>query len=342
MVKVFVSGILGPERLMDYRRKLTALTAYRRQQWMLRRHGRGFFNFWKHQSWEDAWFYKFLDRPRLRAVRGDRKVAFISVFGDAALARRVKADIRVFYTGENLESFPAYRDHLRGTVDLALGFDEFEAPGYMRFPVWLLMCFPPDLDRDAVAARLRQFTASRRDLLQRPGMAASVVARRDASGIRGAMADLFGEVGQVHYGGRFRNPGPTIPPGRECKHQYIRQFPFQICPENSARDGYVTEKLFQAIAAGCIPIYWGADRPPEPDILNQDAILFYDPDRPDNLVEILRSLRDEPDRLRELRDLSPFQPDAADRIFAYYEKLEELFLRAYEEGAPERRRNAGR
>ena len=342
VAKVLIKGIIGSEKTRRYRIRLLQFTSYQQQRWLLRRRGRALFNFWEHRRWEDFWLWRFLNRPRLRAALADRTVAFISVFGPVEVAQRVRADVKVFFTGENLDFYPAYRNHLRETVDFALGFDDLEASGYMRFPLWLLSCFPPDLDPEGVAARLRQFTANRRDLLERPNMVASLVASHDTSGIRGAIADLFGEIGEVHYGGRFRNSGSTVPPGGDFKHQFIRQFPFQICPENSARDGYVTEKLFQAIAAGCVPIYWGANQPPEPDILNQDAILFYEPDQPDKLAEALRSLRDDPDKLRQFRDMPPFQPDAADRIFAYYSDLEKLFLRACNEGAPGRRKNEAR
>ena len=50
---------------------------------------------------------------------------------------------------------------------------------------------------------------------------------------------------------------------------------FNICPENTNVDGYVTEKLFQAFAAGCIPIYNGGGNFLEPGIINPKAIIYY-------------------------------------------------------------------
>jgi hypothetical protein len=47
---------------------------------------------------------------------------------------------------------------------------------------------------------------------------------------------------------------------------------FNICPENTIREGYVTEKVFQAVEAGCIPIYDGPAEV-EPKVLNADRIL---------------------------------------------------------------------
>jgi hypothetical protein len=45
----------------------------------------------------------------------------------------------------------------------------------------------------------------------------------------------------------------------ESKLSTLSQYKFSICYEN-ARDipGYITEKIFDSMAAGCIPVYWGA------------------------------------------------------------------------------------
>jgi hypothetical protein len=41
------------------------------------------------------------------------------------------------------------------------------------------------------------------------------------------------------------------------KYDFISNFKFCMAFENTNKIGYVTEKLFQAKACGCIPIYWG-------------------------------------------------------------------------------------
>lgn len=38
----------------------------------------------------------------------------------------------------------------------------------------------------------------------------------------------------------------------------MRDFPFALCIENTAFPGYVTEKIFDAMRAGCVPVYLGA------------------------------------------------------------------------------------
>ncbi|MFT7155564.1 MAG: hypothetical protein ACI8Q1_000566 [Parvicella sp.] len=43
------------------------------------------------------------------------------------------------------------------------------------------------------------------------------------------------------------------------KAHVLRQYKFSICYENAQEiPGYITEKIFDSMCAGCIPIYWGA------------------------------------------------------------------------------------
>ena len=45
----------------------------------------------------------------------------------------------------------------------------------------------------------------------------------------------------------------------ESKHEVMRNYKFAICYENIYGDsGYITEKFFDAMVAGCIPVYLGA------------------------------------------------------------------------------------
>jgi alpha(1,3/1,4) fucosyltransferase len=44
------------------------------------------------------------------------------------------------------------------------------------------------------------------------------------------------------------------------KHKlpYISQYKFAICYENMRSQTYITEKIFDILHAGCVPVYWGA------------------------------------------------------------------------------------
>lgn len=44
---------------------------------------------------------------------------------------------------------------------------------------------------------------------------------------------------------------------RQSKFDLLKEYKFCLCPENSIYDGYITEKLIDAYAGGCVPIYSG-------------------------------------------------------------------------------------
>ena len=42
------------------------------------------------------------------------------------------------------------------------------------------------------------------------------------------------------------------------KSETLSRYKFAICFENMILPGWITEKIFDCFAAGCVPIYWGA------------------------------------------------------------------------------------
>ncbi|WP_020005449.1 glycosyltransferase family 10 domain-containing protein, partial [Brachyspira innocens] len=78
------------------------------------------------------------------------------------------------------------------------------------------------------------------------------------------------------------------------KIEYLKDFKFNICPENTISDGYITEKLFDAFKAGCIPIYNG-DENIELDLVNKNALLFFkkDEDNEELIKEIEKLHKDD-------------------------------------------------
>lgn len=61
---------------------------------------------------------------------------------------------------------------------------------------------------------------------------------------------------------RIQGSAPRIHGPCESKTTILRRFRFALAYENASCDGYVTEKIIDAMHAGCIPVYRGA-----PDIL---------------------------------------------------------------------------
>ncbi|OBQ67627.1 glycosyltransferase family 10 fucosyltransferase [Mesorhizobium erdmanii] len=77
---------------------------------------------------------------------------------------------------------------------------------------------------------------------------------------RGALvAELSHHVGVDRYGRHQPNrhvEGPDL--GRQTKLEIISRYPFCLALENSIAPDYVTEKMFDPLAAGTVPVYLGA------------------------------------------------------------------------------------
>ncbi|MEM6770055.1 MAG: glycosyltransferase family 10 [Bacteroidota bacterium] len=299
----------------------------RRGQNQLKAHGQAYYGFWSLGPMQERWFFRFLQRPAFDDLLHEKQVQFFSVFGRRRLLRYAKPHPpRVFFTGEHLANYPTWADHALEAVDLALGFDSLNHERYLRFPLWLLDIFPPEADLDAIQKRLSALQAAANNFTNRECFAA-LIARHDNNGIRGKMADLTTNYGRVDFPGLFRNSmQPILAPGYVHKLALLHKYKFNLCPENTDAPGYVTEKLWHAIAAGCIPIYWGAGNQPEVDILRQQAILFFQPDEPQALAEQLETLLASPAKLQAFATQEKFQPDAAEKIHAYFLRLEHKLL----------------
>jgi hypothetical protein len=65
----------------------------------------------------------------------------------------------------------------------------------------------------------------------------------------------------------------SIPADVRRKREVMNRFKFALCFENCAFSGYVTEKIFDCLLAGCIPVYFGA--PDIADFVPAQAFIDY-------------------------------------------------------------------
>jgi len=73
----------------------------------------------------------------------------------------------------------------------------------------------------------------------------------------------------VHHYGRWRSTHRGLDAGRQTKLDILRRYRFNLAYENCIDHDYVTEKWFDCLATGCVPVYLGApniaDFAPSPD-----------------------------------------------------------------------------
>ncbi|HEY8965773.1 MAG TPA: glycosyltransferase family 10 [Candidatus Methylacidiphilales bacterium] len=119
---------------------------------------------------------------------------------------------------------------------------------------------------------------------------------------------------KVDSGGRMlNNIGGPLGPTREDKLAFLRRHKFMIAFENGNHPGYVTEKIYDAMEARCIPIYWGT-----PDVardFNPESFVNASAFRtPDLAVQRIIEIDNDPELYRKML-AAPFfhgnKPNAA-------------------------------
>lgn len=280
------------------------------------------YNWWDDYSWLATRYQDLLSVNK-------KKINFCSVFGQRDVISKVTG-IKVFFSGENVHSdrFNGYSDYLLmdKTTNLGLGFDYFENDRYIRFPLWIQYMFEPNCTRDDLINKCREL---RYPNVTEKKRFCSMVASHDPQGLRSIMVNKLEGVDTVSCAGKYLHNDNSLK--QECgddKVRYLKDFLFNICPENSNSCGYVTEKIFQAISAGCIPIYWGSYNDPEPLIVNQKAVLFWNKDGDnDDVVRQVERLYSHPNELNDFLRQPRLLDGAEDVIWDMFEKLDAAISR---------------
>lgn len=168
---------------------------------------------------------------------------FFSCFGYEHLKYKC---IRIFYTGE------AYTPNFN-ECDYAIGFDRMTfGDRYLRIPLYQLFQYKKEYNQ----LKSRRIVTNI-DLSHKTDFCSFVYSNCFADDIRTKFFKLLSSYKRVNSGGRYLN---NIGAPVSDKKEFQSRHKFAIAFENSSYDGYCTEKLMEAFAAGCIPIYHGDPR----------------------------------------------------------------------------------
>lgn len=279
------------------------------------------YNFWQVAA-DDSWFARFM---RHRGILTDKKLSLYSVFGDRNLIKYDTRDVKLFVTGENVHfgDFKIFSDNMLADkeIDLSMGFDYFDDERYIRFPLWLRTQFAPEMSEKDIIQRVQDL---RYPTIGERKKFACLISRYDWGGTRSAIYEKLQHIDTIHCPSKvIHNDDSLISEFNDDKNAYMQQFCFNICPENSNAYGYVTEKIFDAIYAGCIPIYWGSYNEPEKDILNQDAIILWDKEgRNENTIKKIEELYGNQQQIQDFLQQPRLTEDAEEIIIKLFDVVE--------------------
>ncbi len=198
-------------------------------------------------------------------------LVFSSPIGSARKILSYQNTKRVFYTGEN--EVPNFN-----LFDYAIGFDELDFNDrYLRMPLYYAsLHYKALLVNDTTSPyklkdnslytlkkpshhfkenhpHLCAVVHNESDPLKR-GFASFVASNPNAPK-RNAFYEALNAIEPVTGGGSVKN---TLGYNVKNKSEFLSQYKFNLCFENSQGYGYVTEKIIDAYFSHTIPIYWGS------------------------------------------------------------------------------------
>jgi hypothetical protein len=209
-------------------------------------------------------------------------------------------------------------------IDISIGFDYLEHKKYIRFPIWLMNLFEPNETSYKSIKQKCEYWNSYTEIKERTKFC-SFLSRHDYFGDRSVFYNEISSIGKIDSDGEFMHNNDELKlKFNDNKYEYLKNYKFNLCPENSNYPGYCTEKVFDAIKSGCIPIYWGSDNNPEPEILNHDSILFLtNHGSNDQTVAKIHLLKENTKFYFEFAQQDKFTKQAPDIIFDFFSRLEQ-------------------
>ncbi|WQZ95238.1 fucosyltransferase [Helicobacter pylori] len=233
-------------------------------------------------------------------------IVFGSPIGSARKILSYQNAKRVFYTGEN--EVPNFN-----LFDYAIGFDELDFNNrYLRMPLYYDRLHhkaesvndttSPYKIKDNSLYALKKPTHhfkenhpnlcavvnGKTDPLKR-GFASFVASNPNAPK-RNAFYDALNSIEPVTGGGSVKN---TLGYKVKNKSEFLSQYKFNLCFENSQGYGYVTEKIIDAYFSHTIPIYWGSPSVAK-DFNPKSFVNVHDFNNFDEAIDYIRYLHTHP------------------------------------------------
>lgn len=205
-----------------------------------------FVDFWSNCDFENHILTRALrENYDVEIVNDDSAdYVFFSVFGDEHWFVPDRC-VKIFYTGENI--CPDFN-----ACDYAIGFERLDfGDRYLRLPNFY--CTSHFLKSTEIMESGIYRNKSEEALLNRK-FCSFVVSQSSGNPTRFKIFEKLSTYKLVDSGGRWKNNvgGPVID-----KLAFQSQYKFCLVGENASHFGYTTEKIIEAYASGCVPIYWG-------------------------------------------------------------------------------------
>lgn len=199
-------------------------------------------------------FIKTLEKE-YQVIRDDNNPDYL-IFGDRNFGGNNenydnKNCIKIFFTGENERPWN-YKCHK------AISFEHIDDETFYRMPIYVIY------DYDNQHRKLPNSTNKVRKIKDRKTQNSfcSALVSNPRCEFRNNFFHKLSEYKRIDSAGAWNNNiGHQLPRGSDgviVKFDFLNNYKFNLCFENSSYPGYATEKLYEGLCCNTIPIYWGS------------------------------------------------------------------------------------
>ena len=215
-----------------------------------------FVDFWPNLDPTDNYFYNLLSlKYKVEIDLHNPDILFHSVYTNQHRNYDSNKVIKILYTGENFR--PNFNDS-----HYSFSFDYMDDDRNYRLPLWALIL--NWFDRPYNGNRDHAYLHNIDDFLNKKNSYSknkfcSFVVSNPNSIKRIQFAMKLNQIKNIDCPGRvLNNMTPLTGRGdQKEKIEFLRDYRFNVCFENSTHPGYCTEKIIHSMFMNTIPIYWG-------------------------------------------------------------------------------------
>lgn len=260
----------------------------------------------------ENFFIKILSE-KYQIIRDDQNPDYL-IFGDKNFGNNNvnynnRNCVKIFYTGENERPWE-YHCH----YSISFDHHEFEGRNY-RLPLYVIYDYD---NHHRNVPNTSTIMRTPTDLLAKKEFCSFVVKNGGCQKRNEWFQILNSYKGVASGGPLFNNIGYVLPRGEQsvqAKLEFLNSYKFNLCFENSSYPGYATEKLYEALCAKTVPIYWGSPTI-ECDFNTKAFLNWHDYGNDSDFFDAIKEIDDNPDMYEEMF----LQP-----MFVDYQRVNKFF-----------------
>ena len=292
-----------------------------------------FVNWWDNAKYDFFLHFcrKYINK-NVQISKDKPHIIFYSVFGNKNkiidCVNNNKNAVNIFFIGESTKHVKHidYDDYLLDIVDISLGFKYLNHPKYIRFPLWLT--YINFADSNMGKHRSNFDNLLKKDFNNKTKFCC-ILTNHDNFNTRTKIFDELNKYKKIDSAGNFKNNHPKIGKDQKYKYRFLENYKFNICCESIIEKGYITEKIFDSLICGCIPIYIVNDINDniEEEILNQDFILKFTNNNVNDVINKIKHIDSNQKYFNRYFNKDILKKNAIIIIHQKYNKLKELILK---------------